>query len=142
MLVREALILDAESMAKLEEALFPDNWMSASTIVNELDRGPAFVAEEDDRILGYAITNWRSNILDLLRIGVTIAHHGRGIGRELLCRVLAVPHNLCVLTVSKTNTRARGLYAAFGFSSYGTTGSNLIMVRKRQRSIPGRSWST
>jgi len=139
MIVREASILDAEDMAKLEEALFPDNWMSEATIINELDRGPAFVAEDYDRILGYAVTNWRSNILDLLRIGVTLAHSGRGIGKALMQKVLSVPHSLCVLTVAKQNSRARALYEKFGFAPYGTAGSSLIMVRKKRAATLFRS---
>lgn len=128
--LREALPADAQSIAWLEEELFPENWMSECTILNELERGPTFVlAAHGGGIPAYAMTHWRDGVLDLLRLGVTETHQGYGLGCLLLHRVLLVPHKTCVLTVRSDNTRAIALYRREGFKLYGVTEQSLVLLR-------------
>jgi len=129
-ILREAQPADAAIIAELESELFPDNWMSESTVLNELERGPVFVAATPKgELLGYAITHWRNRVLDLLRLGVSSTYRRRGLGAALLARVLRVPHSLCVLTVRRDNIAAITLYKRNGFRLHGTTPESLVLVR-------------
>jgi ribosomal protein S18 acetylase RimI-like enzyme len=104
--------------------------MSESTIINELERGPAFVmVTHGGGVGGYALTHWRNNILDLLRLGVTKEFQGYGLGLSLLNLVLHVPHALCVLTVRQTNHVALSLYRQKGFELHGVAKESLVLVR-------------
>jgi [ribosomal protein S18]-alanine N-acetyltransferase len=128
--LREGLIADTPSIAQLDELLFPENWMSAETIANELGQGPAFVFEDtQSKCVGYALTAAREGVLDLLRLGVHPSMQGEGVGRKLLERVLLVHHRLCVLTVRKDNYRAQRLYARYGFRRWGEYPLSWVLIR-------------
>lgn len=113
--------------------------MSASTILNELERGPAFVFSSlRGGVPGYALTNVKDGVLDLLRLGVAKDMQGYGLGKLLLRRVLRVPHQVCVLTVRKNNDRAWMLYKSVGFELHGEEGDSMVLVRTATPPTRGR----
>lgn len=131
---------DAESIAQIEEELFPENWMGESSVLNGLARGPAFVAiTEEGTVVGYALTEYYDGLLDLLRLGVTRIAQGLGLGRALLQEVTDVHHRECMLTVRKDNLAALHLYKSSGFSLHGDLGEALVLIRSASRSTPDRS---
>lgn len=127
-LIREALPNDVDTIARLEEELFSDNWMSARTVLNTYSLGPAFVAC-DAEIKAYALTAYEDGVLDLLRLGVTAAAQGQGLGRQLLSTVLRTPHHYCILTVRKNNARAIRLYRSFDFALHGELEDSYVLFR-------------
>jgi GNAT superfamily N-acetyltransferase len=140
--IREATVTDAETIAQFEQELFSENWLSESTIANELERGPQFVAYMEGVPVGYAVTHYRQGIVDLLRLGVRNDAQGSGVGRALLRRVLHIPCYMTVLTVHKENKRAMTLYVAEGFVLYGHTQDSYVLTRNAWPPTPHRSHCT
>lgn len=124
-LIRFMRLKDTEQVADIEEATFARPW-SRESFRQEVTRNVAaryLVAEEDDRILGYAGA-WI--ILDeshITNIAVREDARGRGIGRRLTTELLQVLSNLgaayATLEVRESNLRAQNLYKSLGFISVG-----------------------
>jgi ribosomal protein S18 acetylase RimI-like enzyme len=137
-----ALPAQAERIAQLEQELFVDNWLSESTVLNELERGPALVAINKQVVVGYLLTNFREDILDVLRLGVTDKEQGKGIGEGLMHRILGIPHRLCLLTVVKSNRPALALYKKLGFELYGELDKAWVLTKNSLRSTHAHSRCT
>ena len=73
-------------------------------------------------------------LLNIHDLAVVPAHRGRGIGRALLreAEKRARDRGCCKLTleVQDANTRARGLYASFGFEDFVLAGSTTRFLSK------------
>jgi ribosomal-protein-alanine N-acetyltransferase len=128
---------DANRCAELESTLFPgdDPW-PAVAFLRELDSAHNYyVAARDGRVLvGYAgISRLGRNApyeYEIHTIGVDPSYQGRGIGRELLDRLLAIAGGDTIyLEVRTDNEPAIGLYESVGFVKMG--------VRKRYYRISG-----
>ena len=128
---------DADRCAELESTLFPgdDPW-PAVAFIRELDSAHNhYVAARDGRVLvGYAgISRLGRNApyeYEIHTIGVDPSYQGRGIGRELLDRLLVIAGGDTIyLEVRTDNEPAIGLYESVGFVKMG--------VRKRYYRISG-----
>ena len=125
MSIRPADLSDAEAILALERASFAVPW-SESSIRRDLESNPAahyLVAVEEGNVVGY-IGMWA--ILDeaqVMDIAVAPAARRRGIGRELVARLIEEARELgldrILLEVREKNTGAIALYAAMGFESDG-----------------------
>ena len=125
MSIRPADLSDAEAILALERASFAVPW-SESSIRGDLESNPAahyLVAVEEGNVVGY-IGMWA--ILDeaqVMDIAVAPAARRRGIGRELVARLIEEARELgldrILLEVREKNTGAIALYAAMGFESDG-----------------------
>jgi ribosomal-protein-alanine N-acetyltransferase len=129
--VRAMTLDDLPAVLELERRLFTDDAWSEATYRDELDDPGGtrhyILAEDDDRIMGWAGLASAGPQGDVLTIGVLPEIQGRGVGARLLGALLdeaAVRGCLEVfLEVRADNPRARRLYERFGFLAVG--------VRKR-----------
>ena len=118
---------DAEAIEALEVELF-DNSFNATTIRREIRRGEGWVVEEDDRLVGYLLAARDGKMLDVIRLGVRSSHQRRGIGTELLKKVLY--HDELMLCVRRENWPAIKIYYREGFRILGHTEDSWVMLRK------------
>jgi [ribosomal protein S18]-alanine N-acetyltransferase len=128
---------DAPRCAELEEKLFPgdDPW-PATAFRNELDAKHTryFAARAEGTLVGYAgiarLGRFRQYEYEIHTIGVDPAYQGRGIGRQLLDRMLDFASGGPVfLEVRTDNGPAIALYESAGFVNVG--------LRKRYYRISG-----
>lgn len=121
---------DAMRCADLERVLFPaDGPWSAATFLSEIGsrHNTGFAARADGRLVGYAVLAALGpegdREYEVHTIGVDPAHQGRGIGRSLLGRMLAIADADAapvVLDVRTDNVAALTLYRDHGFEVVGT----------------------
>ena len=130
-------VRDADRCAELESQLFPgdDPW-PAVAFLRELDsQHNHYVAARVDGVLvGYAgITRLGRKPpyeYEIHTIGVDSAYQGRGIGRQMLDRLLAIAAGDPVFLVVRTdNDAAIALYESVGFVRVG--------IRKRYYRVSG-----
>lgn len=120
---------DAMACAELDYALFrADGAWSAAAFLSEIGsrHNTCFAARVDGRLVGYAVLAGLGpegdREYEVHTIGVDPAHHGRGIGRALLHRMLDIADADAapvVLDVRTDNIPARTLYEAHGFEVVG-----------------------
>lgn len=128
---------DADRCGELESILFPgdDPW-PAVAFIRELDADHNnYVAARDGRaLIGYGgisrLGRKAPYEYEIHTIGVDPEYQGRGVGRAMLDRLLAIADGDTVyLEVRTDNTPAIGLYESTGFVKMG--------VRKRYYRISG-----
>jgi ribosomal-protein-alanine N-acetyltransferase len=133
----ELAVGDADRCAELESQLFPgdDPW-SAIAFVRELEseHNHYVAARVDGVLVGYAgisrLGRKPPYEYEIHTIGVDPDFQGRGIGRELLDRLLAIAAGGVVfLEVRTDNAAAIGLYQSAGFANVG--------LRKRYYRVSG-----
>ncbi|CAL9552219.1 N-alpha-acetyltransferase RimI [Streptomyces sp. enrichment culture] len=136
--LREMRWWDIEPVLALERELFPDDAWSRGMFWSELAhaRGPGatrryVVAQEDDRIVGYAglaasgtdSDDGSAAGADIQTIAVTRDHWGTGLGSRLLTELLraatAFECSEVLLECRVDNVRAQKLYERFGFEIIG-----------------------
>ncbi|MER5215052.1 ribosomal protein S18-alanine N-acetyltransferase [Streptomyces sp. NPDC002838] len=121
---------DIDPVLELERALFPEDAWSRGMFWSELAhaRGPEatrryLVAEQDDRIVGYAGLASSGDLADVQTIAVARDHQGTGLGGRLLTELLrAATAFECaevMLECRIDNVRAQKLYERFGFEAIG-----------------------
>lgn len=120
---------DAMRCAELERVLFPgDGPWSAAAFLSEIGarHNTCLAARVGDRLTGYAVLaalgRDGDREFEVHTIGVDPAHQGRGIGRALLRRMLAVADAEAapvVLDVRTDNVPALTLYESHGFEVAG-----------------------
>lgn len=128
---------DADRCAELEAQLFPgdDPWPAVAFIRELESRHNHYVAARvDGTLVGYAgITRLGRTApfeFEVHTIGVDEAFQGRGIGRNLLDRILDIADGAAVfLEVRTDNAAAIGLYESVGFTRVG--------LRKRYYRVSG-----
>jgi [ribosomal protein S18]-alanine N-acetyltransferase len=145
LLLRLMTTADLDSVLGLELALFGEEAWSRQMLVGELGQQPAsryyLVAEDDGIIVGYAGLLAAGGQADVLTIAVATAHWGRGIGSDLLERLLAeAVRRGCTevfLEVRADNARAQRLYDWWGFAEVGIrhgyyqpSGTDAIVMRR------------
>jgi L-amino acid N-acyltransferase YncA len=140
-LIRLATSVDAAALAALYrpyvessrisfEEIAPDKAVMARRIEGEQPgRHPWMVAEEDGRILGFAASSpfrTRRAYRWTVETGIYLAENalGRGIGRDLLCRLLDLLERqgyvAAIGAIALPNDRSVRLHEALGFSHTGT----------------------
>lgn len=125
--MRAICVDDAEAIEALEIELF-ENSFNATTIRREIERGEGWVVEEDGELVGYLLATRDGKMLDITRLGVRTGHQRRGIGTELLKKVLE--HDELMLCVRRENWPAIKVYYRQGFRILGHTEDSWVMLRK------------
>jgi len=118
---------DAARCAELEAQLFggDDPWPARAFLAELKARHCHYVAARvDDRVVGYAgiarLGRRQPYEYEIHTIGVDPAYQGRGIGREMLRRLLELAADGTVyLEVRTDNQPAIALYESFGFVNVG-----------------------
>jgi len=111
-------------IARLEERCFTDSW-SENSIRYEL-RNPLstwLVAQDGDRVVGYVGSQTVLGETDMMNLAVDPEYRKRGIGRELVTRLIEIlkcdqVHSL-TLEVRVSNDTAISLYQKLGFVQVG-----------------------
>ncbi|MGB3763114.1 MAG: ribosomal protein S18-alanine N-acetyltransferase [Ornithinimicrobium sp.] len=119
---------DLESVAALEEQIYPDTAWTLQTWWAELAQRPRrhyVVAESNERggsgtaLTGYAGLDVNGDNADVMTIAVAPAHRGTGVGAALLQRLHTVAAGQGVtamlLEVRADNAAARALYDKYGY---------------------------
>jgi phosphinothricin acetyltransferase len=90
-------------------------------------RNPLIVAEEDGDVIGWArLLPWKQRGFDIVEdlVYVDPVHHGRGVGRELLERLVeearALGYRTIVASVAADNSSGLKLHQSLGFDVVGT----------------------
>ncbi len=131
--IRSALVKDLAAVVEIEKRSFTEPWSKLSFQQSLLDPACIFlVAEEEERLLGYAI-GWVT--LDELHIGNLAVHpqkRGGGIGKTLLSalisQVMERGCKIATLELRESNKIALNLYTKQGFKS--------VAIRKDYYSHP------
>ena len=122
--VRKALAGEAPALAALDRRCFDAPWaesMYRAELVSS--RARVEVATEERRLVGLSVS-WRvADEVHLLRIAVEPGSRGRGLGRDLLERVIGRARDAAavgvLLEVGASNEPALALYRALGFGVVG-----------------------
>ncbi|MCY0904425.1 ribosomal protein S18-alanine N-acetyltransferase [Arthrobacter sp. H14-L1] len=135
---------DIDTVAELETALFPVDYWPRQMFVDELSQPQTrsyLVAEQDDRIVGYAGLMCVLPLADVQTIAVLPECEGQGIGTALLRALLAEAATRAaddvLLEVRADNPRAQQLYLRFGFEQihvrarYYRDGTDALIMRLR-----------
>lgn len=118
---------DAEAIESLDIELF-DNSFNSTTLRREIKRGEGWVTEEDGQLVGYLLAARDGKMLDIIRLGVRPGYQRRGIGTELLKKVL--DRDELMLCVRRKNWPAIRVYYRLGFRILGHTEDSWVMLRK------------
>lgn len=121
--IRPATGDDMEAVAQLELDVFGFTAWSWDSVEVEFEAvGQSryiVVAEDDDRLVGYASLMYVAGLADLQRIAVRERHRRQGLASDLLWSVLdATVHHGChkiLLEVAADNEPALAFYTAHGF---------------------------
>lgn len=122
---------DFSALYAIEEICFQPPFRFSRAYMRSLvdaQDAAAWIATEDDLMVGFAIATWRAvkgGILAYIEtIEVTPAQRGRGIGAELLRRVEDSARRAGALSlwlhVDETNAEAIRLYERHGFRPHGS----------------------
>lgn len=125
MSVRPATLDDVDGVMAIERASFPTDAWSDAAMRETFATGDAVVAEEGERVVGYAavLAPAGSGDADVLTIAVEERHRGEGIGGSLLQHLLGTASargaRRVFLEVRADNPVARHLYESRGFRAVG-----------------------
>jgi ribosomal-protein-alanine N-acetyltransferase len=124
--LRPMRLADLPAVMELEEELFaPDTWTAAMyrDELAQTDTRHYLVAEDDERVVGYAGLIAYDDEAHVATIGVSTARQGEGIGAQLLDALLAEADRrrspVVLLEVRADNELAQGLYRRRGFAEIG-----------------------
>ena len=123
---------DIPSVIKIESLSFKYPYPS-SIFYNYLNRN-FYVAEEDGKVVGYAIGDARRHLI--VSIAVHPDYRRRGIGTKLMESILKNMHGYAILQVRASNNEAIKFYKKLGFiekellQSYYIDGEDAILMFK------------
>lgn len=131
-MVRRAQEGDAEAIAELDAELFPNICWNENSIRREIRLGWALVATNSkDRVIGFLLVRMTGAMADVIRVGVSKKHQGKGHGRAMLREAIDKLSGPMMLTVKKDNLAAKKLYMSEGFKPNSSAGEDaLILVRE------------
>ena len=114
---------DLPQVAAIERRSTPHPWRETHFADSMQSGYPCIVAELEGKIIGHAVMMIAVDQADLLIITIDRDFQGKGLGRQLLHRVMKVAgdkncHTL-LLEVRRSNNRAFNLYLNTGFSEIG-----------------------
>lgn len=147
--LRPMRLADLDAVLELEEQLFaPDTWTRAMyrDELARTDTRSYLVAEDGERVVGYAGLIAYDDEAHIATLGVTKALQGEGIGSLLLDALLAEADRrspVVLLEVRADNETAQHLYRRRGFVEIGRrrgyyqpSGADaVVMKRKRVRAL-------
>ncbi|MFF5482562.1 ribosomal protein S18-alanine N-acetyltransferase [Streptomyces sp. NPDC012935] len=128
--LREMRWWDIDAVLGLEKELFPEDAWSRGMFWSELahSRGPGatrryIVAENGERLVGYAGLASAGELADVQTIAVARDHWGTGLGGRLLTELLRAATDFdcaeVMLECRVDNVRAQKLYERYGFEAIG-----------------------
>ncbi len=114
---------DVEAVMRIEQSIYPYPWTTGN-FIDSLDSGyTCMVAELDGALVGYVVLMPSVDEAHLLTIGIASEHQRKGLGEEILSRMMAMAHdsgiNRIILEVRPSNTPALALYRKCGFQQIG-----------------------
>ena len=120
---RSMTAADVDAVMTIEERIYPHPW-TRGNFTDSLNAGyHCWVVERGGAIAAYAVVAIGAGEAHLLNLGVAAPWQRQGMGRSLLVFVLKLARDYAVgcvlLEVRPSNTAARALYAAAGFSEIG-----------------------
>ena len=154
--LRPMRLADLDAVLELEEQLFaPDTWTRAMyrDELARTDTRSYLVAEDGDRVVGYAGLIAYDDEAHVATIGVARERQGEGIGARLLDALLAEADRrspVVLLEVRADNERAIGLYRRRGFAAIGRrpryyqpSGTDAVVMRRERPAgaTEGREWT-
>lgn len=128
-MIRPARPDDAKAISDLESECFGGNAWSRSQVASDLvhPSHAVVVAEQDGRMLGYAVITAAGEVADLTRIAVDEGARRRGIASGLLAAAttIAVQRDAgrMLVEVAAGNLGAQDFYRARGFSEIARRGN-------------------
>ena len=132
---------DLEAVLLIEQSSFPLPW-KREHFLHEINAPHSFpfVAECDGAIAGYVCLMSLFEEAQILDIAVAFDQRGRGVGRLLMEKALAVAHEkgteIMALEVRESGAAAIGLYQALGFrwvgirANYYGASENAVLMEK------------
>jgi ribosomal-protein-alanine acetyltransferase len=125
--IRPAVADDLEALVEIEQRCFESDRLSRRSFRHFLasDTAECLVAEQDGRLLGYALVlfHGRTALARLYSMAVAPEHQGRGLGRALLqaAEAAALDGGAAVmrLEVNPSNAAAVALYRSAGYVDFG-----------------------
>ena len=114
---------DIDSVVAIEEESNPVPW-TIKNFKDCIEKGYySLVLKEDNKVIGFAILSVSTEESHLLNIGLTSLKRGRGLGRELLEKMIMAAEVMgskkIFLEVRISNVIAIDLYKASGFKEVG-----------------------
>lgn len=114
---------DIGGVMRIERNIYPYPWTEGN-FTDSLDSGyVCIVAELDGVMAGYAVLMPAPEEAHLLTIGIAAEHQRKGLGGELLGKVVEIARGIgmqrIILEVRPTNSAALALYRKGGFCQIG-----------------------
>lgn len=111
---------DLDAVTAIERAAYPHPW-TRGNFSDSLAAGcHCWIVECGGEIAGYTVVMIGGDEAHLLNLSVAVPWQGRGLGRQMLGFVVKLARDYrarrILLEVRPSNTAARALYAAAGFS--------------------------
>src|SRR5450830_1988762 len=111
---------DVDAIMAIEPTIFPYPW-SRGNFTDSLNSGySCWVAEQDNKIMGYAVLMMVLDEAHILNISIAKPYQGRGFGRDLLMHMIDIARQHKALNmfleVRPSNHSAIGLYESIGFN--------------------------
>ncbi len=124
MIIQPLQVADLPAVARIEQRSMADPWTEQQLVAElQAGNGVSFVAEEDERVCGYAFFRTCAPESELLRLAVDPGMRRNGIGEALLRHALysffRQGYTTCFLEVRSSNVGARLLYEKIGFFQAG-----------------------
>ncbi|MGY1708074.1 ribosomal protein S18-alanine N-acetyltransferase [Geodermatophilus sp. SYSU D00758] len=146
--LRPMRLADLDAVLALEEELFaPDTWTRAMyrDELSRTDTRHYLVAEDGDRVVGYAGLIAYDDEAHVATIGVTTGRQGEGIGAQLLDALLAEADRrspVVLLEVRADNEAAQALYRRRGFVEIGRrpryyqpSGTDAVVMKRERTGV-------
>lgn len=99
-------------------------------IENKMSSRKLWVAKENLEVIGYSQGKKSEQENECLGLYVLPSHHGKGVGRELMQKVVdwAGDEKPLVLSMAVYSDKAKELYQKFGFKSVGETEKGVLFA--------------
>ncbi len=123
LILRQMTMDDIDATLQIEQSIYPYPW-TRGNFTDALNSGYiGKVAELDNKMVGYAVLMPAEDEAHLLTIGIAAEHQGKGLGSELLRKILDLAQSLkmrrIILEVRPSNMPAIALYRKNGFRKIG-----------------------
>lgn len=130
-MIRRTQETDAAAIAALDWELFPELCLNETSILREIKIGWGLVAtDQKGKVIGFLMARMDGPIADIIRIGITKKHQGKGEGRAMLKMAIEELSCTMMLTVRRDNEVAKKLYLSEGFKPASTErAGGVILVR-------------
>lgn len=119
---RPMSLADVTTVHSIEQAAHYHPW-TQKLLTEAVAHYHCWLLVEQQQILGYGILKVVADEAEILNIAITPAHQGKGLGKQLLAKLMLEAEQLkaqeCFLEVRESNTHAYRLYEQFGFNEVG-----------------------